>query len=132
MAADQVNEKMIVEQNMNGTCSFPADDDSSFPSDNYAGEDEEKAIPWRNVVQNTWLMIMGMDIVNTINGKSMIVYLKDRNSTLIKAWTTKIIEKNIMLKNTSKDEKKKLFIMSLGMKTAEKTKRMYYNFKITT
>ena len=30
--------------------------------------------------------------------------IKGRNSTVIKAWTTKVIEKEITLKNASKDE----------------------------
>ena len=124
MAAD---DNMIVAQIADDADDFPADDDSNFPSD----EERANTIPWRNVVQNTWLMIMGMDIIDTASGKKLIIYLKNWNGTLVKAWTTKIIEKNITLKNAPKDEEKKLFITSLGEKTAEKTKHVYYNFKIT-
>ena len=50
-------------------------------------------------------MPIGMPIIDTVNGKAMIIDLTDRNGSLIKAWTTKIIEKNITLKNASKDKK---------------------------
>ena len=63
MAAD---DNMIVAQ--------IADDDDNFPAD-----------AWRNVIQNTWLMITGMNMIDTASGKSMIVYLKNRNGTLVKA-----------------------------------------------
>ena len=124
MAAD---DSKIVEQIADDDDNFPADDDSNFPSD----EENDKNIPWRNVVQNTWLMITRMNIIDTSSEQRMIVYLKNRNGALVMAWTTKIIEKNITLKNASKDEKKKVFIMSLGEKPAEKTKHVYYNLKIS-
>ena len=63
---------IIVEQNVDDADNFPADIGSGFPGDNDDGE-EEKTIPWRNVVRNTWLMITWMNIIDAVNGKSRIV-----------------------------------------------------------
>ena len=60
----------------------------------------------RDVKQNTWMKVDDMTTLDTINGKTIIVYLKKSDGTVIKAWTTKIMSKN-------------LYIMSLGEKTAD-------------
>ena len=101
--------------------------DAAFPNDDAKGE--EVAMPWRDVEQKTWMKIVDMGILDTVNGKSMIIELQKRDGTIIKAWTTKIIEKNITLKNSSKSNKN-IYIMSLGEKTSKKSKRMYNNFNI--
>ena len=62
MAAERVDDIMIVEQHAYNPDYFPADDGSGFPSDNDDGE-EEKSILWSNIVQNTWLMIVGCDLI---------------------------------------------------------------------
>ena len=97
------------------------EEEDVFSSDDDKGE-EEKAIPWLDVKQNTWMKVDDMTTLDTINGKAMIVYPKKRDGIVIKAWTTKLIGKYLTVKMASNDGSKNLYIMSLGEKTAEKSK----------
>ena len=45
-----------------------------------------------------------MDYKDNGKGDYIEECIKERNGTVIKAWTTKVIEKEITLKNASKDE----------------------------
>ena len=114
--------------------SFPVEEafkmDSEFPSDADFNETDEVAIPWREVVYNTPLKIMKTRNVFTKNGDAMIVKLQTRDGTIINAWTTKLIRDSIMEKLSSEDKQKSMYIMSCGLKTSQKTKNTYYDFKI--
>ena len=51
-----------------------------------------------------WHSNQSMDNKGNRKGGYIEERIKVRNGTVIKAWTTKIIEKEITLKNASKDE----------------------------
>ena len=68
-------------------------------------------------------------IVDTVNGKAMIAVLTKKNGISVTAWTRKIIEQNLKLKNASTGTKT-VYIMTIGERIAAKTKRKYYGFKI--
>ena len=98
---------------------FPADDDDR-------GE-EEQVIPWRDVPLKIWLKVRSMNIVHTSHGPSMVVLLERRDGTLHRAWTTKIIEENLILRNASRGDKD-VFIKSLGLRVAKRSHREYFHF----
>ena len=51
-----------------------------------------------------WHSNQGMDYKDNRKADYIEECIKGRNGTVIKAWTTKVIEKEITLKNASKDE----------------------------
>ena len=52
--------------------------------------------------RTNWHSNQSMDYKDNRKGDYIEECIKGRNSTVIKAWTTKIIEKEITLKNASK------------------------------
>ena len=66
-----------------------------------------------------WLKVEDMVIIDTVNGKAMMVTVKKRNGRYTRAWITTIIEMNLTLKNASKGTKD---IKSLGGKDCRKDK----------
>ena len=89
------------------------DSRDSFHDDDDKGDDPP--IPWREVEQNIWWRVDDLMIVHIVNGKTMIAVLTKKNGISVTAWTTKIIERNLKLKNASK---------------RTKTKRKYFGLKI--
>ena len=51
-----------------------------------------------------WHSNQGMDYKDNRKGDYIEECIKGRNGTVIKAWATKLIEKEVTLKNASKDE----------------------------
>ena len=54
--------------------------------------------------------------------------LKKRDGTTINSWATSLIEKK--LESMKSDDGKRKYILSRGRRTAEKTGKEYYDFKI--
>ena len=51
-----------------------------------------------------WHSNQSMDYKGNRKGDYIEEWIKGRNGTVIKAWTTKVIEKEATLKNASKDD----------------------------
>ena len=101
--------------------------DSSFPSDAEFVDSDEPAIPWREVECGIPYQIVQTRILTTKNGEAMIITLQKRDGSTVNAWVTKLIENKLRNFN---GEKKTKFIMSRGLKMAQKSKNNYYDFKI--
>ena len=57
------------------------DIEDKFPDDGDDGE-EDKPVPWQHVETKVWMKVEDMLLVDTENGKAMIVTLKKLNGTL--------------------------------------------------
>ena len=90
-------------------------------------ESSANAIPWRDVERNVTLKIVEIVQQATKNGEGTILVLKKRDGSIIRTWTTKLINDN--LKSMSDDRRCK-YILSRGKRTSEKTGNKYYDFKI--
>ena len=106
-----------------------------FPSaeemvDEYPSTEEfesTNAIPWREVERNVPFKIIEIVSQPTKKGEGTILVLKKSDGSIIRAWTTKLIDNS--LKSMKNDGGCK-YILSRGEKTAEKTGNEYYDFKI--
>ena len=78
---------------------------------------------------NTPLKVLETEEIMTVNGKNMIVTLQKQDNTIVKASPTDIIRANLLKKESCK-RTNKLYILSLGLKKAEKSNKSYYDFKI--
>ena len=108
------------------TLNFPATSDE-FPAIEEF-EQINNAIPFREVEQNVPFEIMEIMKQPTKNGESTILALKKRDGTTINSWATSLIEKK--LESMKSDDGKRKYILSRGRRTAEKTGKEYYDFKI--
>ena len=91
-------------------------------------ESSADAIPWRDVEQNVTLQIVEIVQQPTKNGEGTILILKKRDGSIIRTWTTKLIDDK--LKSMKSDDGSCKYILSRGKRNAEKTGNKYYDFKI--
>ena len=91
-------------------------------------ESSANAISWRNVERNVTLKIVEIVQQPTRNGESTILVLKKRDGSIIRTWTTKLIDGK--LKSMKSDDGRCKYILSCGERTAEKSGNKYYDFKI--
>ena len=103
---------------------------NDFPTVAEFKKEEETAIPWRDVECNIPLKVLETNEISTVNGNALIVKMKKRDDTIIKAWATNTIKENLLKKQTSNRGAKNMYIMSRGKKVAHKSKNTYYDFKI--
>ena len=91
-------------------------------------ESSANVIPWREVEQNVTLKIVEVVRQPTKNGEGTILILKKRDGTMIRTWTTKLI--NEELKSMKSDDTRCKYILSRGKRMSEKSGNNYYDFKI--
>ena len=99
-----------------------------FPIEEEFDSSANDAIPWRDVERNVTLKIVEIVRQPTKNGEGAILVLKKRDGTMIRTWTTKLI--NEELKSMQSDDTRCKYILSRGKRTSEKTGNNYYDFKI--
>ena len=120
---------------------FPSNDDSSnniikFPEENDDGDDDDifsNVIPWRDVPQNEWILIVCINKIKTVHGPSSIITLRQRhNNETLRAWSTTLITEAIERKQQQHrhDKEHHLFIKSLGKAKCKKSNNFFYNFKL--
>ena len=85
-------------------------------------EDEEKAIPWRDVECNIPFKVLLLDEVTTVNGKNMIVKLQKRDNTIVKARTREIIKYNLLRAKACNEKKILRQIRNIHLKEKEARK----------
>ena len=96
---------------------FPSDDVEEamvvYPNDDEPGDNDnifKNAVPWRDVEQDIWLRVTETCNVKPTHGPSTIVLLQKRDGILTKAWTTNIISRAILAKESTKGDKKNLLL----------------------
>ena len=122
---------------------FPAEDDvmkeavNDFPSivdftkqqqQQQQQQQRNTVIPWRDVECNTPLKVLEMNEIMTVNGKTWVITLQKPDNTIFKTWPTNLIEEDVLKKQSYKGMEN-VYILSLGLKKAQKSKQSYYDFK---
>ena len=118
--------------------SFPQDEEfmkeaninNDFPTMSEFEMEEEKPIPWRDVECNIPFKVLEMNETSTVNGNALIVKMQKRDNVIVRAWTTNINKDNLLKKKHSCTHTKNIYIISRGKKVAQKSKNIYYDFKI--
>ena len=116
---------------------FPSDDVEEavvvYPNDDEVGDKDnifKNTVSWRDVERDIWLRVTETCNVKTMHGPSTIVLLQKRDGILTKAWTTNIISRAILAKESTKGDKKNLFIKSLGKSKCKSSNNSYFNFQL--
>ena len=91
-------------------------------------QQQNTVIPWREVEMNTPLKVLETDEIMTVNGKALVITLQKSDNTIFKAWPTNMIGEDVLKKQSYKGTKN-VYILSLGLKKAQKSNKSYYDFK---
>ena len=105
------------------------EEDGGFPSiADFTKQQQNTVIPWREVICNTPLKVLETDEIMTVNGKALVITLQKSDNTIFKAWPTNMIGEDVLKKQSYKGTKN-VYILSLGLKKAQKSNKSYYDFK---
>ena len=104
-------------------------EDSGFPSiADFTKQRQNTVIPWREVICNTPLKVLEINEIMTVNGKALVITLQKSDNTIFKTWPTNMIGEDVLKKQSYKGTKN-VYILSLGLKKAQKSNKSYYDFK---
>ena len=110
-------------------------DDVQFPTlDEVMDEGGSDTIPFKLVEENIVYRIVEARNVTTRNGDTMVLTLKDQAGTVVKCYTSSLVEREMnRLMQVMRGEGKDVhFLTKLRSKKAKDSGNTYYDFKITT